>query len=276
MNNTEDSPILKKLLTAIDNNEIPLPAMPDLAIKIQKMLNDINVSIQQISTTVSTDPVLASQIIKAANSALYIGKPKVETVSAAVSRIGYQMLRNIIITFTMNKISSSTHPVIKKQITEFWEHSREVAAISYVLARNLKHLNQEQAMMAGLVHDIGTLPLCLYAEKMVDVLDEAILSSLLTKFKAIIGNKLLLDWKFPSEIIEVTLAHENLQRDTGASQASYADIVTVANLLNPATTKATDWDNITAVKRINFTKETCYSFFEIFDNQLRSAHEMFK
>lgn len=276
MNATEDSPILQKLIAAIDNNEIPLPAMPDLAIKIQKMLSDINVSTQQISTTVSTDPVLASQIIKAANSALYLGKPKVETVSAAVSRIGYQMLRNIIITFTMNKIASATHPVVKKQISEFWEHSREVAAISYVLARNLKHLNQEQAMMAGLVHDIGTLPLCLYAEKMVEVLDEPMLKTLLTKFKATIGNKLLLDWKFPSEIVEVALSHEDFQRDTGSPLASYADIVTVANLLNPATIKTTDWDNIAAVKRINFTKETCYSFFEIFDNQLRAAYEMFR
>ena len=131
-------------------------------------------------------------------------------------------------------------------------------------------------MMAGLVHDIGTLPLCLYAEKMVEVLDEPMLNSLLIKFRATIGNKRLLDWKFSSELAEVILAHENLQRDTGDSLASYSDIVTVANLLNPSTTETIDWDNIAAVKRINFTKETCHSFFAIFDNQLRAAHEMFR
>jgi HD-like signal output (HDOD) protein len=176
----------------------------------------------------------------------------------------------------MNKISSSTHPVVKKQISEFWQHSREVAAISYVLAKNLRHLNQEQAMMAGLVHDIGTLPLSLYAEKMVEVLDESMLNSLLIKFRATVGNKLLLDWKFPTEITEVVLAHEDLQRNTGHSLASYADVVTVANLLDSENKQTTDWDSITAVKRINFTKETCLSFFGIFDNQLRAAKEMFK
>lgn len=276
MNTSEVSPVLEKLFSAIDNNEIALPAMPDLALKIQKMLNDINVSNQQIVTAVSTDPVLVSQVIKAANSALYVGKPKAETIMAAVSRIGYQMLKNIIVTFTMNKISNSTHPVVKKHIAEFWEHSRAVAAISYVLAINEKHLNQEQAMMAGLVHDIGTLPLCLYAEKIVPHLDESTLNSLCIKSRATIGNKLLLDWKFPPEITEVVLAHEDLQRDTGNALASYADIVTVANLLNPSTAMTTEWDTIAAVKRLHFSKETCQSFFAIFENQLKAASSMLR
>ena len=275
MNAPEVSPVLEKLFAAIENNEIALPAMPDLAIKIQGMLDDINVSTQHIVAAVSTDPVLASQIIKIANSALYAGKPKVENLMAAISRIGYKMLRNIIVTFTMNKISSSTHPVVKKHISEFWIHSRDVAAISYVIAKSQKHLNQEQAMMAGLIHDIGTLPLCLYAEKMVSNLDESVLNSLSKKFRATIGNKLLTDWEFPSELTEVILAHENLQGDSGSSFSSYADIVTVANMLNPSTTKIINWDDIPAVKKLYFSKETCQSFFEIFSEELRTAREMF-
>ncbi len=276
MKTPEVSPVLEKLYAAIDNNEIPLPAMPDLAIKIQDMLKDINISNQKIAQTVATDPVLVSQVMKAANSALYFGKPKVETVIAAVSRIGFQMLRNIVIAFTMNKISNSTHPLVKKHIAEFWEHSREVAAISYVLTTNEKHLNQDQAMMAGLVHDIGTLPLCLYAEKMVPQLDESILGALAMQFKASVGDKLLQDWQFPSEIIDVVLGHENLQRDTGSGVANYTDIVTLANILDPATAKTTDWDSIVALKRLHFSKETCQEFFAIFDNQLRAAREMLK
>jgi HD-like signal output (HDOD) protein len=276
MTNSDSSPFLEDLITAIENNEIHLPAMPDLAIKINQMLNDINVSTQKIAVVVATDPVLASQIVKAANSAVYLGKPRVDTVNAAVSRIGFQMLRNIIITFTMNKLSNSTHPVVKKYISEFWEHSREVAAISYVLARNQKHLSQEQAMLAGLVHDIGTLPLCLYAQKMVSDLDETTLKELVTKFKATIGNKLLVDWKFPPEITSVVLEHENLLLETSSPNASYSDIVTVANLLNPSTAKSIDWENIAAVKRLNYDKDTCQAFFAIFDNQLRAAHELFK
>lgn len=275
MSALEKSPILEKLFSAIENNEIQLPAMPDLALKIQELLDDMNVSAQQIVQAISTDPVFASQIIRTANSALYSGKPKVESVGMAVSRIGYKMLRNIVVTFSMHKLSSSSNPIVKKHIVEFWEHSREVAAISYVLAKTQKHLSPDQAMMAGLVHDIGTLPLCLYAEKMVLNLEEPILISLSRKFKATIGNKLLLDWQFPSELTEVIFAHEDLQRETGESFASYADIVTVANMLNPSTTKMTNWENITAVKRLYLSQETCRSFFDIFDADLRVARASF-
>ncbi len=274
--NTTASPILEKLFSAIENNEIALPAMPDLAIKIQRMLDDMNVSTQQIVAAVSTDPVLASQILKVANSAQYADKPKVENLMSAVSRIGYKMLRNIIVTFSMNKISSSTHPTVKKHISEFWKHSHEVAAISYVLAKTQKHLNPDQAMMAGLIHDIGSLPLSLYAEKMVSNLDESILDSISKKFRATVGNKLLLDWEFPSELTEVVLAHENLQHDSGSSLATYADVVTVANMLNPSTTKMVNWDGITAVKKLYFSTQSCHSFFETFDGELQSARGMFQ
>ena len=130
-------------------------------------------------------------------------------------------------------------------------------------------------MMAGLIHDIGTLPLCLYAEKMVSNLDEFILDSISRKFRGTIGNKLLLDWRFPSELTEVILAHENLQRDSGSPLASYADIVTVANMLNPSTTKIINWDEIAAVKRLYLSKEACRTFYETFASELRSAREMF-
>ncbi|MGA7594676.1 MAG: HDOD domain-containing protein [Gallionella sp.] len=276
MKTPESATGIDGLFSAVENNEIPLPAMPDLAMKIQKILKDINVSNQQVSTAVSTDPVLASQIIKAANSALYLGKPKVDTLMEAIARIGFRMVGNIVTTFSMNKISNATHPIVKKHIAAFWKHSREVAAISYVLARNHKHLNQDQAMLAGLVHDIGTLPLCLYAEKTVRNLDDSLLDALLVKYRAKVGGRLLKDWQFPPELVEVVLAHEDLQRDTEDSLASYADIVTVANLLNPSSVKTTDWDNIAAVKRLYFTKDTCQSFFEIFENQLRTANEFFK
>ncbi len=274
MNVPTSSPILDQLFSAIENDEIALPAMPEMAMKIQRMLDDFNVSAHQIVIAVSSDPVLASQIIKTANSAAYGSKTKVESVMPAVSRIGYRLLRNIVITVTMNKLSNATHPVVKKHIAGFWAHSREVAAISYVLAKNHKHLNQDQAMLAGLIHDIGTLPLCLYAEKQVSNLDEATLDSLSRRFRSRIGERLLASWEFPPVLIEVISAHENFQRDTGLSLPDYADIVTVANMLNPATVKVVDWYNISAVKKLWLNKETLQTFFEVFDKELACARQL--
>lgn len=265
---------LDKLFSAIENDEMPLPAMPELAIKIQRMLDDFNVSAMQIVTAVSSDPVLAAQIIKSANSAIYSGKPKVDKVMPAVSRIGYKSLRNIVITVTMNKLSAANHPVTKRYIADFWIHSREVAAISYVLTKSLKHLNPDQAMLAGLVHDIGTLPLCLFAEKNINNLDEEMLNSLARRFRAKVGERLLEKWEFPEELTKVIVAHEDLQHDSGELLATYTDVVTVANMLNPSTVKLIDWYKITAVRKLWLDKATLQTFFERFKNELAAAREL--
>lgn len=274
MSRPDTASTIDQLYLAIENNELVLPTMPDWAIKIQNLLDDINASANQIVSAISGDPALVAQLIKTANSATYCDKPKVDTVMAAVSRLGYKALRNLILMVTMARFSNAEQPAIKKYLSKFWEHSREVAAISYVLAKTQKHLNPEQAMLAGLIHEIGTLPLCLHAEKMTSSLDDSTLNAIVSKFHSKIGEKLLQVWEFPLELVEVVVTHEDLQRETGEARASYADVVTVANMLNRSTVKITPWENIAAVKRLWLSPEFCRTFFEQFDNELRAANDM--
>lgn len=261
------------LYLALGNNDLVLPTLPDLAVKIQQMIDDINVPTQQIVSILSGDPAIVVQLIKAANSAIYADKPKVDNAHAAISRLGYKSLRNLVLNITLSRVSKADHPMIRSLLASFWEHSREVATFSYVLAKNQKHLNPDQAMLAGLIHDIGTLPLCHYAEKMLHHLDSGELESMIRKFRAPIGEKLLHMWNFPAELIEVIAGHENLQRETDSPQATYTDIVTVANLLNRKISKVTAWENVAAVQRLYLCPEICRNFSERFDDELRTTHQ---
>ncbi|MDD2706095.1 MAG: HDOD domain-containing protein, partial [Acidocella sp.] len=81
---------------AIENNELVLPTLPDIAVKIQELLDDMNASAQQIVDAVSGDPVIVAQLIKTANSAAHADKPKVDNSRAAISRLGYKSLRNLV------------------------------------------------------------------------------------------------------------------------------------------------------------------------------------
>lgn len=265
---------IDQLFLAIENNELVLPTLPDIAIKIQELLDDMNASAQQIVDAVSGDPVIVAQLIKTANSAAYADKPKVDNARAAISRLGYKSLRNLVLSITLSRLSNAEHPVIRKQLTGLWEHSREVATFSYVLAKNQKHLNPDQAMLAGLIHDIGTLPICLYAEKLSHNPGSEELESLVRKFRAPIGEKLLHAWGFPEELIEAVSGHENLQRETADQKASYTDIVTIANLLNRQTSKITAWDNVAALQRLYLSPVVCQDFTERFADEVRTTYEM--
>lgn len=265
--------IEEQLINAISNDELVLPTLPDVAIKIQQMMDDMDVPASSIVTLVSGDPVIAAQLIKTANSAAHAEKSKVDSVAAAITRLGYRALRNLVMNITMTRLAKAEQPEIKKVLANFWEHSREVAAISHMLAKNHRHLNADQAMLAGLVHDIGTLPLCIFVDKMRSNFDGNLLDELILQFRGHIGEKLLSNWHFPEEIIEVIPEHENLQRDPESPLASYADIVTVANLLNRLNEKIVPWESITALQRLHISPEVCRDFHERFADEIRSTHE---
>ncbi len=273
MPNTGNSSVVSQLFLAIENGQMLLPTLPDVAIKIQQMLDDMDIPVTDIVSAISRDPVIVAQLIRAANSALYADKPRVDNARDAISRLGFRALRNQVMTITMARLSKAELPAVKALLNNLWEHSREVATLSYFIADSQKHLNADQAMLAGLIHDIGTLPLCIYVDKMNSDLGGDILDELILRYRSTIGEKLLQTWGFPEELVEVIPEHENLQRITNSHLASYADVVTVANLLNRVTAKSVPWENITARQRLHLSPEICLNFHDRFGNEILTVHE---
>jgi putative nucleotidyltransferase with HDIG domain len=263
MTASEYQPLLEQILHAIEHNDIVLPTLPEVAIKIQDLINNPNVSADQIVYVLSGDPFISVQIIKAANSAVFADKPRVDRVRDAATRLGYSQLSNLVMTIAMSKMFCSKNPVINQQMKTVWDHSREVAAVSYVLASRQPHLSPDQAMLAGLIHDIGILPLCMHIEKNHIPIGEDTLNQLIQKCHATIGTKLLKKWNFPRNFIEVIGEHENLHRDSSdMPRADYADVVCIANLQCSARPKIEDWDKIAAAKRLGLNNEECQTYLE--------------
>lgn len=274
MTSTPPCPLADQIALAIDRNELQLPSMPDWAMKVLRLLDDMDVSINQVIAAVGSDPAFAAKIIRVANSAVHAEKPRVDKISAAVPRVGFKMLRNLIVAESMSSLARVELPPVKKHLNAFWTHSHEVAAVSYILAKSQKHLNPEQAMLAGLTHDIGVLPLLLYIDRHARKAGEQDIEIAIRRCAAQLGEKLLRLWHFPDELLNVPVAHENLYRDTGNSQADYADIITVANMLKRGSAKIVKWENIAAVKRIGIHADVYWEFFDRFDADLRAAREM--
>ncbi len=272
---TEVEAGIAQILDTIKQDELALPVMPDLAMKVQLMLDDMNVSAHQIVVAVSSDPAFAAELIRVANSAIYADKPGVKTVMAAVTRLGYKMLRSLIMKITTVKLSNSSHPVIKRHLTEFMDHSREVAAISYALARDHKHLNPDQALLAGLIHDIGVIPICMYADKKISAMDEQACELIERKYCGMIGAELLRKWSFPVELIEVPTNHQNLQYESGQALPGYVDVVIVANLLSQPYAKFMAWENVTSVRKLGISPESCREAKGRLANDVNAARSIF-
>ncbi|MDP4028610.1 MAG: HDOD domain-containing protein [Gallionella sp.] len=266
--------VAAEVFAALEAKQLDLPTLPEVARKILDMIDDVNVSADEVVNLISACPAISMHIIRAANSAPFIKGDLAGSLRSAISNLGYRSLRNMVMNITTNKQIQAQCPLIKQQLKRLWDHSREVAAISYVLACQQKHLKPEQAMLAGMVHDIGALPLYLYADHHYSRFDQAMLAELIRRFSVSVGVSLLKNWNFPDTLVEVVEGHENMRRASPYNLADYADVVTMASLQIQGAAKYVAWRNVLAAERLGYYPEDCQNFLSNHANQLAQARSM--
>ena len=221
--------IVKELLDEIESEKIVLPSLPEVALKVRDALESEDVSAAELASVISTDAALTARLIQVANSPLMRGQRKIDSIENAVTRMGNNMVKNVVNGLIVKQIFQPTTEVSDKKFREFWQHSTQVAAISHALA-SLVRLRPDQAMLGGLIHDIGTLPIIKYAEDIPQLLDdETLLDNIIKRAHTQIGKAMLKKWEFPDELVAVAEQHEDLQRNHEGA-ADYVDLIMVANL----------------------------------------------
>jgi putative nucleotidyltransferase with HDIG domain len=246
------------LLDDIKNNRLKLPILPEVAIKVREAVGNENASAGQIAKIVSTDTSLAARLLQVANSPLFRGAVKIESVQNAIARLGVPQVRSLVTSLIMKQLFQTKSPILKKRMQKLWEHSTEVAAISHVLARKFTQLKPDAAMLAGLIHDIGALPILVKAEEVPELAnDQQALDEVIRKLHASVGRLILEAWKFPEELVNVATQHEDLLRNS--AQVDYVDVVLVANLHSHIGSghehARVNWSDIPAFAKLNLTPD---------------------
>lgn len=271
------------LSTDIVKNRIPLPTLPEITLKTRKLLDDRDTPFAKVSRVIGADAVLSTRLLRVANSPMYRGNNSIDDVKSAVTRLGNTTVRNIVSSLAMQTLYQCSLPKeIKRLLLENWAHSLKTAAIAYFLAKNFTRLNPDEAMLAGLIHDIGTLPILEYAELYPELLhDESMLRAVIHELHPRVGRLILESWNFSEELTNVVAEHEDLTRDPG-SEADYVDLVIVANLLShigrktphPAHSKI-DWLSVSAFRRINLAPEDAITTIKEACNELADIQKLF-
>ena len=253
MSSVEES-VLQELLTLIDNDELVLPTLPEVALKARETAEDPNASAGDLAKVINNDAAMTARIIKVANSPIMRGAREVQDVQMAIARLGMACISNLVTGLAMEQMFQATSDLIDKTMRKSWKHSTEVAGIANVLCRHYTKLKPDQATLAGLVHNIGILPILTYAEDQNKLNDPITLERVIDKIHPQVGTRILQSWEFPQELILVPGNYLNFKRDTGREKPDYADIVMVANLQSyigsdhPLTTF--DWSTVTAFNRL--------------------------
>ncbi len=226
----EEDRVLYELVLELQQGNFVLPSMPSIATRIREVVADENSSAVDIANVILTDPAIAAKIIKAANSALYQRRKKAEDLKTAVVSLGTKVTVQLVTAFTLKEIFTAKNSMLTKRMCLLWEHSIEIASISFVLAKITPGFNAEHALLAGLIHDIGVVAILNKAVEHPLIMDsEEHLDKVINKMHNQVGASILSRWDFSEDFIEVAEETENWMRDF-SDKADLVDIVNMAHL----------------------------------------------
>ena len=225
-----ENQISYQFLQDLEQDQLLLPSLPEVAVRIGKALHDNISDAATIAEMIQTDPVITAKLIKAANSAMYGRRTPVESCVGAVVRLGSGITHKLVMSFAMRELFKSESGLLQQRMKDLWQHSTKVGAICFVLAKHDSRFDPEHAMLIGLLHDIGVVAVLNYAggfpmeARQPEVIDQAI-----KRLRAQTGSMILRKWGFPTEFIVSALEAEDWMRDKGL-KPDYCDLVLIAQL----------------------------------------------
>ncbi len=221
--------VRQEIIGAIKNDQLVLPTLPEVALRIREVADDPNADIDKLVGVIGNDAAISARLIRVANSPLLRASRPIEDLRAALMRLGIHYTCNIATGLAMEQMFQATSDMVDMRMREVWSRSSEVAGISHVLCKHYTRLRPDQATLAGLVHKIGVLPILTYAEEHPALLNDSFtLDSVIDQIHAPIGDLILKTWGFPEELAHIPSQHLDFTRHP--AKADYGDIVTVAML----------------------------------------------
>ncbi|MGZ4981547.1 MAG: HDOD domain-containing protein [Methylobacter sp.] len=214
--------------------DIKTPNLPNIAIKFNQAVQQGR-DIKEITKIINLDPVIAAKLIQVVNSPIYRLPDPITSSFDAINRLGLQTTRNLVTAFSMKNLIRCETPLIKKHIQDTWMQSIKVSSISCILAQLTKTVDPNEALLAGLLHNIGALPILVFADSLPkDSYQSNDIDLCINEMQGQIGTIILDKWGFPDKLKQIPLQATNWFADNGKN-LNLNDIVLLAkyhHLLN--------------------------------------------
>jgi HD-like signal output (HDOD) protein len=212
------------------SNQASLPSMPAVAARIHDAMASPDWSMRTIATIIKSDLGTTTYLLQVANSPLYGGVTPARQVEQAIARLGINTTRHLVMAHALRSTFVTRSHLLTTLMQQTWRSSTRLAALSGVLAQRCSSFRPESATLAGLLQDIGVLPILNALNKYQDQLTNAAhVVSAIDKFAPPVGMILLTRWGFDTDMIEVARSRADWLRDPRPT-ADLADVVLVARL----------------------------------------------
>ena len=213
-----------------------LPVLPTAVLNLLKMFGDENVSSRELANVIGQDAGLAAKVLRVASSPVF-GTGSCETISRAIGLIGINRMKQIAVTLGYQQFSAEKSQVPDFDKMYFWEHCKATATVAKEIMARVNRSKQDNAYMAGLIHDVGFLAMEKFAPT---ALNQAILVSKTRNLNIIeaeeevcgfnhnmVSDELAQRWKL-APYLQDAIAHHNCPAESTIDEEICA-VIAVAN-----------------------------------------------
>jgi HD-like signal output (HDOD) protein len=195
-----------------------VPPSPVVALRLGRLVADEGTTLDALAAVVKQDQSLAAVVLKLANSVAYRRGDEVVSLTTAVVNLGRRALRDLAYAHAMHEQALSAGALVALR-RRAWRESLTSAQVSQWVAE-LRGNGEDDAFVAGLLHDIGRLPVIGALEALLAELPEADTRSedgwwsLVEQHHGAMGRQLATAWALPHVIADVINQHHDLSVDS--------------------------------------------------------------
>jgi putative nucleotidyltransferase with HDIG domain len=215
-----------------------IPVMPPVAQQVMKMAEDPDTDLTAMATLISRDAALAVRVLKIANSSFYAQPRKIDSIQHGILLLGFSTLRSVVVAAAIKDVFARFG--LAERL--LWEHCVAGGVAAALLADAVSGISKEEAVVGGLLHDIGKLVMHSLAEskyqevmKVVYADEQEASNAEMDVFgfdHADVGKLLLAKWRLPDQLCAAVGAHHSLEAaDQVEGAKPLAALIQVADLI---------------------------------------------
>lgn len=235
MNSSIDAHQLLETLSTQPIASAGFPSHFSIAIQIRNAITNENMSLKNISEIIRKDPLVATKVVRTANSALFAGSATLTDIERSINRIGLDAVKRIVLGVTMLQLARCKEMLgFGAYSRKIWLHSMYTASAASTLTRQETRYNENEAFYLGLIFNMGAFYM-LYQSTIHPVLRDN-LDDVLHAVERHYFQRTLDILKFlhvPSDVVELVAAHKHmhLQEQGGLSRP---EVLYIANAMASA------------------------------------------
>jgi HD-like signal output (HDOD) protein len=217
----------RQVVTQLMSGEEQLPSLPALTLEIRRALRSPDISLESLSKLISRDPALAALLIKYSSSALTRTRRGPKTLKDVMQVLGVGQVDRITMVHSIQSLFTLHSAAHKKLFLEAWERLILQACICAFLASRVGHIQPEQALLASLMSELGSLAI-LSAFKEDAVPSRELYLELCDEYSKSLGLILLRKWAVDDELVTIVRNSGNWSEGGVGYHMELIDLVNLA------------------------------------------------